>query len=96
MRLTIQYLGPIRVKLDKKEEEINVEQGLSLFSLLRCLSESYGDWFGNEVLENHEKRLREGVLVTVNGIASGQIGGLEAKLKEGDIVTILPFFAGGG
>ncbi len=96
MRLTVQYLGPIRVKLDKKEEEINVDQGLSLFSLLRYLSRSYGDWFGSEVLENHEKRLREGVLVTVNGIASGQIGGLEARLKEGDIVTILPFFAGGG
>jgi molybdopterin converting factor small subunit len=96
MRLIIQYLGPIRAKLDKKEEEINVDQGLSLFSLLRHLSESYGDWFRSEVLEDHEKRLREGVLVTVNGIASGQIGGLEAKLKEGDIVTILPFFAGGG
>jgi len=96
MRLIVQYLGPIRVRLDKKEEEINVEQGLSLFSLLRYLSTSYGDWFGGEVLEDREKRLREGVLVTVNGIASGQIGGLEAKLKEGDIVTILPFFAGGG
>ena len=67
-----------------------------MFSLLRCLGESYGEWFGNEVLEDHGKRLREGVLVTVNGIASGQIGGLDAKLKEGDIVTILPFFAGGG
>ncbi len=67
-----------------------------MFSLLRHLGESYGDWFESEVIDDHEKRLREGVLVTVNGIASGQIGGLEAKLKEGDIVTILPFFAGGG
>ncbi len=35
-------------------------------------------------------------LSRVNGVAVGQLGGPGVKLKEGDIVTILPFFAGGG
>ena len=96
MRLTVQYLGPIRVRLNKKEEEIEVDKGLSLLALLRSLGNSYGEWFRKEVLEDDERRLPEGMVVTVNGIAIGQLGGLDAKLKEGDIVTILPFFAGGG
>jgi molybdopterin converting factor small subunit len=96
MRLTVQYLGPIRVRLNKKEEEIDVEQGLSLVSLLRRLADVYGDWFRREVLEDDGRCLQQGMVVTVNGVALGQLGGPEVKLKEGDIVTILPFFAGGG
>jgi len=40
--------------------------------------------------------IREGMVITINGIALGQLGGLSAQLRDGDEVMLLPFFAGGG
>jgi MoaD family protein len=95
MRVKVQYLGPIRTRLSKREEEVELGDE-SIFSLIQSLCTSYGDWFRREVMREDGKGVREDLVVTVNGVALGQIGGLEAKLKEGDVVTILPFFAGGG
>ncbi|MEM3041349.1 MAG: MoaD/ThiS family protein [Nitrososphaerota archaeon] len=96
MRLTVQYVGSIQVRLGKKEEEIDIEHGISVLTLLRRLADTYGEWFKQEVLEDDGNRLQQGIVVTVNGVAVGQLGGPEARLKDGDIVTILPLFAGGG
>lgn len=96
MKVRVHYLGPVRVRLNKKEEEINVPEKTSLLDLLRNLSDTYGEWFRREVLEDDEKNIRQGMVITVNGIALGQLGGLAARLKEGDEVMLLPFFAGGG
>lgn len=96
MRVRVHYLGPVRVKLNKKEEEIIVPDKASVLDLLTDLSGIYGDWFRNEVLGDDGKSVREGLVITVNGIALGQLGGLGARLKGGDEVMLLPFFAGGG
>lgn len=96
MKVKVQYLGPVRVRLNKKEEQVEVPGSLSLLSLLQRLCDSYGEWFRKEVLDDDGKNIGKGLVVTVNGIALGQVGGVEAKLKEGDIITLLPFFAGGG
>mgnify|MGYP001066167869 CR=1 FL=1 len=96
MRVRVHYLGPIRVRLNKKEEEVTVSGKASVLDLLTGLSDGYGEWFRKEVLGDDGKSLREGMVITVNGIALGQIGGLAARLKEGDEVMLLPFFAGGG
>jgi len=96
MKVRVHYLGPVRVKLNKKEEDVGVSAKASVLDLLRGLSDTYGEWFRKEVLDDEEKNVREGLVITVNGIALGQLGGLAAKLKEGDEVMLLPFFAGGG
>jgi len=96
MRVRVHYLGPVRVKLNKKEEEIIIPEKTSILELLTDLSDTYGEWFRKEVLGDDGKSVREGMVITVNGIALGQLGGLAAQLKEGDEVMLLPFFAGGG
>jgi len=96
MRVRVHYLGPIRVRLGKKEEDVDPSENATVLGLLRILGESYGDWFRKEVLDDEEKNVREGLVITINGIALGQLGGLSAQLKDGDAVMLLPFFAGGG
>jgi len=96
MRVHVHYLGPVRVRLGKKEEDVDPSGNATVLGLLRILSESYGDWFRKEVLDDEEMNVREGMVITINGIALGQLGGLSAQLRDGDEVMLLPFFAGGG
>lgn len=96
MKVKVEYLGSIRVTLNKKEEIVEIPLKTTLEGLLGGLSSAYGKWFMEEVFEPKDKKVRDGLIVTVNGIAAGQTGGLRTVLREGDVVSILPFFAGGG
>jgi len=82
--------------LNKKEEELIVPNKTTLIESLNKLASLYGEPFKDEVFESNTKTIREGLVITVNGIAVNQLGGLKARLNEGDTITLLPFFAGGG
>lgn len=96
MKVHVHYLGPIRVQLNKREEEVEVAANTSVLQLLKNLSDAYGESFRKEVLNDKESEVGEGLVITINGVALGQIGGLTTTLKEGDEIMLLPFFAGGG
>jgi molybdopterin converting factor small subunit len=96
MRVKVEYLGTVKAKLNKNGEEIEVPKQTTLWSLLNTISNKYGDWFRNEVFELKDKKIKEGLIVTINGIAAGQTGGLNTILRTEDVVAILPLFAGGG
>ena len=96
MKVKVQYLGPIRAMLNKREEEIEVTLKTTIYELLRKLSSVYGKAFEVEVFEDDRKNIRDGLIVTVNGKAIGQLNGVGTGLKVGDVVTLLPLFAGGG
>ena len=96
MKVKVQYLGPVRVLSNKREEEIQVTPKTTLCELLRKLSTTYGKEFEQEVFEDDKENVREGLIITINGIAIGQLNGLKTNLKLGDTVALLPHFAGGG
>jgi molybdopterin converting factor small subunit len=96
MRVQVQYIGPIRLHLDNKVEEVELSEKSSLLDLLIGLSDKYGDWFRKEILDDKKQNIAEGMVVTINGRAIGQLGGLSTLLKDGDDIVLLPFFAGGG
>ena len=96
MRVKVQYLGPIRALLSKKEEEVEVSLKTTIYELLKKLSNTYGTAFEREIFEDDRKNVRDELIVTVNGKAIGQLEGIRTNLKFGDVVTLLPLFAGGG
>lgn len=95
MRVQVRYLGPVRVMLKTRDETVALSQHASLLDLLQTLAARYGPAFREEVLDAHDG-LQESLLVTVNGTAIGQLNGLATRLRDEDVVTLLPFFAGGG
>lgn len=95
MRVTVRYLGPVRVMLKTREEDVTLAPHASLLDLLTILADRYGPTFRAEVLDDRDA-LQDSLLVTVNGVAIGQLGGLATRLHDADTVTLLPFFAGGG
>ncbi|MFH0897554.1 MAG: MoaD/ThiS family protein [Candidatus Bathyarchaeota archaeon] len=96
MKVRVQYLGPVRVIVNKRAEEVDLSLTATIYELLRTLSSAYGKGFEREVFEDSGGNFRDGLIVTVNGTAAAQLNGLETRLKQDDVVTLLPLFAGGG
>lgn len=74
--------------------EEHLEDGAKFKDLLSQLIARYPS-FGEIVLDPTSQRLQEHVTVIVNDRFLQLVGGLEAKLGEGDEVVFLPAFAGG-
>jgi molybdopterin converting factor small subunit len=92
----IQYMGQIRAIVGHREEIIDNEPESTVLAILQQLGTKYGKEFKAEVLDDVNQGLREGILIAINGIATGQLDGLNTSLDTHDTLTILPLFTGGG
>jgi MoaD family protein len=95
MKVRVQYLGFIKNMLNKNEDHIELEESTSLSDLLNKLAEIYGASFRKEVYEPEVKKIKTGFSVTINGRFIGQVGGLNAKLSDGDHVILMSLMTGG-
>ena len=96
LKTKIAYLGYIRHIVGKKEEKINLEEGLIVQDLLALLGRKYGERFRNSIQISDDK-LRSGVIVLINGKNINELDGLKTKLTgdvEAQIVVMSPL--GGG
>jgi len=96
MNVQVQYLGPVRILVNKQEEEVELSSGTTIYELLQKLAVIYGQAFDREIFEDDRQSIREGLIITINGIAIGQLNDLQTPLKSEDVVTLLPCFSGGG
>jgi MoaD family protein len=96
VKVTVQYLGQVSAVLNKSGEEVEVSSKTTVYTLLKQLADRYGEVFEGEVFEEEGKAVREGLIVTVNGRAIGQLQGIKTRLNVKDVVTLLPLFTGGG
>jgi molybdopterin converting factor small subunit len=92
----IQYMGQIRAIVGRRDEMIDNTQKSTVLAILQQLAKKYGSEFEAQVLDDSKQGLREGILITVNGTATGQLDGLATLLHPHDSLTILPLFTGGG
>ncbi|PVX25529.1 MAG: hypothetical protein CW691_04390 [Candidatus Bathyarchaeum sp.] len=95
MKVTVQYLGYIKNMLNKREDHLEIEDNSSLRDLLNKLAGIHGAAFKKEVYEPGVNDIKTGFSVTINGVFIGQLGGLNAKLSEGDNVLLMSLMSGG-
>ena len=81
--------------LNKKEENVTLNEDASLSNLLNKLAGINGAAFRKEVYEPGIKDVKMGFSVTINGVFIGQLGGLNAKLADGDNVILMSLMSGG-
>ena len=81
--------------LNKREDYFELDEEAHLSDLLNKLAGVHGAAFKKEVYEPGLSNLKTGFSVTINGIFIGQLGGLEAKLSEGDNVILMSLMSGG-
>ncbi|MGD2065801.1 MAG: MoaD/ThiS family protein [Candidatus Bathyarchaeota archaeon] len=95
MKVRVQYLGFIKNMLNKNEDHVELEEDSSLSDLLDKLAGVHGAPFRKEVYEPGVKKVKTGFSVTINGRFIGQLGGLDAKLSDGDTVILMSLMTGG-
>lgn len=91
----MQYLGFIKNMLNKREDNFELEEEAHLSNLLNKLARIHGAAFRKEVYEPGMKDVKTGFSVTINGVFIGQLGGLNAKLADGDNVLLMSLMSGG-
>ena len=95
MKIKLEYLGFIKNLLKKRTEEIEMSDNSSLRELLRELTKLHGSSFKKEVFDPKEKEVKQGFVVTLNGVLIGQLQGLETKLRDEDHVILMSLMSGG-
>jgi len=91
MRVKLQYLGLVRSRLGKQEEEIELKEGAFLSELLGKLTEIYGETLQTLLGSDTESRLDPSIVITVNGVSRTA----DLRLHEGDRVAIMTLISGG-
>ena len=95
MKIKIHYLGLVKAYTNKSQDEIDLKGGASLMDLLNKLAAEFGKQFTQEIYEPGAKDVKPMFAVMVNGIVTGQLNGLDTRLKEGDNVILMPLMTGG-
>jgi MoaD family protein len=95
MIIKIRLFTVLREIANKKEETLTFsnDQAISIKTVLERLDEKYGKEFYNYVYEPKTGQVKGFLQFLVNGITA--INGLETKLKDGDLLAILPPIGGG-
>lgn len=95
MRVKVQYLGLIRSRLGKREEEVYVKGGSFLSDLLNKLTKKYGESLKSIFDEDEKNVLDPSFIVTINGVLIGQLRGMRTRLKRGDRIALMTLISGG-
>jgi MoaD family protein len=95
LKVRVQYFGYIQNMVKKREEQFEMREGASLSDLLDKMAGVYGETFTKEVYEPGLKDVKTGFCVTINGVLMGQLGGMDAKLDDGDNVILMSLMSGG-
>lgn len=95
MKIKVEYLGFIKNMLKKRTEDIKMDDGSSLRELMRELTQLHGSSFKKEVFDPKEKEVKQGFVVTINGVLIGQLQGLETKLRDEDHIILMSLMSGG-
>ena len=94
MKVEIRFFTTLREITGKRLEEIQFQNPITVEELLTRLSKKYGREF-REYLYNEKGKVHSYLSILVNGKSTNVLQGLDTKLKEGDVIAILPPVGGG-
>ncbi|MCP8316355.1 MAG: MoaD family protein [archaeon] len=91
--INLKYFAMIRDITGKKEESLSLKKGYGIMDLLIKLTEIYGEKIFQFIFDE-KREIRENLTFLINGQVI-KSENLNRKLKDGDILVILPPKIGG-
>lgn len=88
MKILVRFFSRVKEIVGEREIQLELEDGAKIRDLLETLIKLYGLTFKEEVLDKAGKPI-VALMLNNEGV------NLEAELKEGDVVSVLPPIAGG-
>jgi sulfur-carrier protein len=95
VKVKVHYLGLVKTYTNKAQDDITLKDDATLTELFEQLAADLGKPFSPEVYEPAQKEVKPTFMVLLNGIVIGQLDGLDTKLKNGDVMVIMPLVTGG-
>ncbi len=94
MKIEIKFFTSLREITGKKLDHIQLQNSISIYELINLLSKEYGKKF-REYIYNRKGEPQDYLSFLVNGTNINNMQGFDTKLKNGDIIAILPPVGGG-
>jgi molybdopterin converting factor small subunit len=95
MRVKVHYLGLVKTYTNKTQDDLTLPEETPLMELFEKLAATLGEPFNPEVFEPSKKEVKPTFMVLLNGVVIDPQEGLNAKLKDSDVVVIMPLVTGG-
>ncbi len=95
MTVRVDIVGYARDIFDRPSYLLEARPGMTVRDLFKVLSEHSGTNFDREIYDLKSGRMNEHIAAFVNSREIRSLEGLDTKLKDGDVITILPPMAGG-
>jgi len=94
LRIKVKLFAEVREVAGLSEVEVYVKDGSSLIDVLNELSEKLGEGFREKVMDEKMGTPRGEYKFSLNGVIMHEVD-LRMKLKDGDVLAILPPVSGG-
>lgn len=88
-------MGPLKETSGRAEEELTLEDGANVSSVIRRLMEEHGDKLGSALLDPIIQNPLPNTLILLNGVEINNIQGLDTIVGDGDVLTLLSVTHGG-
>ncbi len=96
MKVKVKYFTTLRELAGSSEEEIELRNGETLEDLIDKIASRYGREAQEYLYSKKEKReIDPSIYFLINGVNYRTLSGLKTKLKDGDIIAIIPPIGGG-
>jgi len=96
MRIKVRYFTTLRELSGCAEEELEIEEGATLANIITVITSKYGKKAHDYLYSRGENsKIDPSIYFLINGMNSKIFSGINAKLKDGDIVAIIPPIGGG-
>jgi molybdopterin synthase sulfur carrier subunit len=97
LRVSVRFFTSLREIVNKREETLEFPEGekVTVDTVLKALSQSYGKRFVDYVYEGKSGEVRGFLQLLVNGKSATNQNGLQTELQDGDVLAILPPVGGG-
>ncbi len=94
LTIIIKVFGRLRDEIRTREIVLSAEDGATVEEILKEFAEKYG--VSSAVFDTVTGRIHRHILVALNGNAISQLpDGLNAKIRDGDAIALLPPVGGG-
>jgi len=95
LKIRVRYFTTLQELARTREEELEVEEGINLAKLIEKISSKYGQEAFNYLHDKTTGKIDTTLKFLVNGVDFRRLQGFETRLKEGDIIAIIPAIGGG-
>jgi MoaD family protein len=97
LKVSVRFFTSLREIIKKKEEtlEFSDDEKVAVDKVLKTLRQRHGKDFTDYVYDDKTHAVRGFLQFLVNGNNTSSLDGLQTKLKDGDVLAILPPVGGG-